>query len=199
MTQMSPQCSLKDPTLFAIVYAIESFATMLMTSSSTDVLIVPELLFRRRPDNAYGVALIGNKASLALHRRTTWFLRKAAASSLGHRLVCRLIRSVVAFWFASPRTPPLWQRDFFLVNCSQLRRFLASERSGVVKTSRCATWSFINSGCDVRFSLEHEWKAIRFIRLGTVAYAVCGAIQYLCRFESCLTRIGFCCLSCCVG
>ena len=27
-----------------------------------------------------------------------------------------------------------WQRNFFLVNCSQLRRLLASVRSGVVKT-----------------------------------------------------------------
>ena len=48
--------------------------------------------------------------------RLTWFLRKAAASSLEHPLVCKIIRSVVAFWFAKPRTPPLWQRDFFLVN-----------------------------------------------------------------------------------
>ena len=67
---------------------------------------------------------------------TTWFLRKAAASSLEHRLVCRFVRSVVAFWFATPRTPPLWQRVFFLVNLLQMRRFLASERSGVVKTFR---------------------------------------------------------------
>ena len=35
-----------------------------------------------------------------------------------------------------PRTPPLWQRDFFLVNCLVLRSLLASERSGVVKTFR---------------------------------------------------------------
>ena len=47
------------------------------------------------------------------------------------------VRSVVAFWFATPRTPPLWQRNFFLVNCLVLRRLLASVRSGVVKTSRC--------------------------------------------------------------
>ena len=26
-------------------------------------------------------------------------------------------RSVVAYWFATPWTPPLWQRGFFLVNC----------------------------------------------------------------------------------
>lgn len=38
------------------------------------------------------------------------------------------------FWFATPRTPPLWQRGFVLVNCLALRRFLASERSGVVDT-----------------------------------------------------------------
>ena len=31
---------------------------------------------------------------------------------------------------------PLWQRDFFLVNCFVLRSLLASERSGVVKTFR---------------------------------------------------------------
>ena len=36
-----------------------------------------------------------------------------------------------------PRTPPLWQREFFLVNCSVLRHLLASERSGVVNTFRC--------------------------------------------------------------
>ena len=43
-------------------------------------------------------------------------------------------RSIVASWFATPWTPPLWQRDFSLVNCFVLRRFLTSERSGVVKT-----------------------------------------------------------------
>ena len=49
------------------------------------------------------------------------------------------------FWFAAPRTPPLWQRGFFLVDCFVLRRLLASVRSGVVKTFRCAaheTWHF---------------------------------------------------------
>ena len=66
-------------------------------------------------------------------------LRKAAASSLERRLVCRFVRSVVARWLATPRTPPLWQRDFFLVNSFVLRSLLASERSGVVKTFRCAT------------------------------------------------------------
>ena len=44
-------------------------------------------------------------------------------------------RSVAAIWFATPWTPPLWQRGFFLVNCFVLRRFLTSERSGVVKPS----------------------------------------------------------------
>ena len=52
-------------------------------------------------------------------------------------MVCRFVRSVVACRFATPRTPPLWQRDFFLVNWSVLRCLLASERSGVVKTFRC--------------------------------------------------------------
>ena len=47
--------------------------------------------------------------------------------------------SVIAFWFATPRTPPLWQRDFFLINCLQLRSLSASVRSGVVKTFRCVT------------------------------------------------------------
>ena len=41
-------------------------------------------------------------------RRTTWFLRKAAASFLEHRLVCRIVRFVVASWFATPRTPSLF-------------------------------------------------------------------------------------------
>ena len=45
-------------------------------------------------------------------------------------------RSVVACWFAMPWTPPLWQRGFFLVDWFVLRRFLASVRSGVVKTFR---------------------------------------------------------------
>ena len=49
-------------------------------------------------------------------RPVTWFLRKAAASSLETRLVCLIARSVVAVWFATPRTPPLWQACFFLVN-----------------------------------------------------------------------------------
>ncbi|WDQ16150.1 hypothetical protein [Rhodopirellula sp. P2] len=40
-------------------------------------------------------------------------------------------------WFATPRTPPLWQSGFFLVNCFVLRRLLTSVRSGVVKTFRC--------------------------------------------------------------
>ena len=53
-------------------------------------------------------------------------------------MACRFVRSVVAFWFAAPRTSPLWQRDSFLVSCSVLRSLLASERSGVVKTFRCA-------------------------------------------------------------
>ena len=38
------------------------------------------------------------------------------------------VRSVVAGWFATPWTPPLWQRGFFLVNCFVLRRFLPSVR-----------------------------------------------------------------------
>ena len=70
---------------------------------------------------------------------TTWFLRKATASSLGHRSVCHAC-SVVADWFATPWTPPLWQRGFFLVNCFVLPHFLSSERSGVVKTFRWATY-----------------------------------------------------------
>ena len=74
---------------------------------------------------------------MPLQGHTTWFLRKAAASSLERRLVCRFVRSVVARWLATPRTPPLWQRDFFLVNSFVLRSLLASERSGVVKTFRC--------------------------------------------------------------
>ena len=70
--------------------------------------------------------------------RPTWFLRKAAASSLETRLICHVDRFGDAFWFATPRTPPLWQRRFFLVNCFMLRRLLTSVRSGVVKTFRCA-------------------------------------------------------------
>ena len=69
--------------------------------------------------------------------RATWFLRKAAASSLECRLVCQIARFDRMFRFAAPRTPPLWQRGFFLVNCLVLRRLLTSVRSGVVKTFRC--------------------------------------------------------------
>ena len=83
------------------------------------------------------VSLADPTAQWRAQCRTTWFLRKAAASSLEHHLVYRFVRPVVAFWFATPRTPPLWQRDFFLVNCSVLRSLSASERSGVVKTFRC--------------------------------------------------------------
>ena len=75
--------------------------------------------------------------------RTTWFLRKAAASSLEHHLVCDVVRSVVACWIATPRTPPLWQRVFFLVNCLVLRSLLASVRRGVVNTFRCRTESIV--------------------------------------------------------
>ena len=39
-----------------------------------------------------------------MHGRLTWFLRKAAASLLEHRLVCKFVRSGVAFGFATPRT-----------------------------------------------------------------------------------------------
>ena len=76
---------------------------------------------------------------LVVHCPLTWFLRKAAASSLVHRLVCSVSRFGGVFWFATPRTPPLWQCDFFLVNRRVLRSLLASVRSGVVKTFRCAT------------------------------------------------------------
>ena len=41
------------------------------------------------------------------------------------------------FLFATPRTPPLWQRGFFLINCLMLRRLLRSVRSGVAKNFRC--------------------------------------------------------------
>ena len=55
-----------------------------------------------------------------------------------HYLVCHVAHFGDALWFATPRTPPLWQRGFFLVNCLVLRRLLASVRSGVVKTFRWA-------------------------------------------------------------
>ena len=45
-------------------------------------------------------------------------------------MVCR----VGLLWL--PRTPPLWQRGFFWVNCLVLRRLLASVRSGAVNTFR---------------------------------------------------------------
>ena len=46
----------------------------------------------------------------------------------------RSISSVTCFELPWPRTPPLWQRVFFLVNCFVLRRLLASVRGGVVQT-----------------------------------------------------------------
>jgi hypothetical protein len=48
-------------------------------------------------------------------------------------------------WFATLRTPPLWQRGFSLVNCLVSRRLLASERSGVVKTFRWPSEFSVNS------------------------------------------------------
>ena len=45
-------------------------------------------------------------------------------ASIGYHIV----RFDEAFWFVTPRTPPLWQRGFFLVNCLVLRRLLASEK-----------------------------------------------------------------------
>ena len=45
--------------------------------------------------------------------RVTWFLRKAVASSLERYFVCSVARFGDAFWFATPRIPPLWQRGFF--------------------------------------------------------------------------------------
>ena len=57
------------------------------------------------------------------------FILGASLGLQNHSLRC-------AIRFATPRTPPLWQRDLFLVNCLQLRRLLASLRSGVVKTFR---------------------------------------------------------------
>ena len=62
------------------------------------------------------------------------------------RLVCYVICFGGVLGFATPRTPPLWQRGFFLVNCFVLRRFLALERSGVVKTFRCATQTNVLDG-----------------------------------------------------
>ena len=49
------------------------------------------------------------------------------------------------YWFAAPRTPPIWQRGFFLVNCLVLRRLLASVRSGVVKTFRYVPQTIVDS------------------------------------------------------
>ena len=73
------------------------------------------------PERAVIDAEIKLSRFLALHRRTTWFLRKAAASSLERRLVCQIDRFGHMFWIAAPRTPPLWQRGFFLINCLVLR------------------------------------------------------------------------------
>ena len=56
----------------------------------------------------------------------------------------RSFAPLTAYWFATPWTPPLWQRGNPLVNCFVLRRFLTSERSGVVKTFRYVTQVFPN-------------------------------------------------------
>ena len=68
-------------------------------------------------------------------------------------LICRFVRSVVACWFVTPLTPPLWQRDSFLVNCSMLRSLLASERSAVVETFRGANSGLSESVTDVSLRL----------------------------------------------
>ena len=57
---------------------------------------------------------------------------------------------LLRFGLPRPRTPPLWQRGFSLVNCSVLRRLLAWVRSGVVKTFRCTT-ELIMTNAEVRF------------------------------------------------
>ncbi len=57
--------------------------------------------------------------------------------AMGARLVCHVAHFDGAIWFAALRTPPLWQRGFFLVNWLVLRRLLAPVRSGVVKPFRC--------------------------------------------------------------
>ena len=67
---------------FAIAYVTESFATILMTCSSTGAPNVPELSCRQKLANVYGVATIGIETSHALHRRTTWFLRKGLRHTL---------------------------------------------------------------------------------------------------------------------
>ena len=50
-------------------------------------------------------------------------------------MICNVSHFDCAFWLATPRTPPLWQHGFYLVNRLVLRRFLTSARSGVVKPS----------------------------------------------------------------
>ena len=65
-------------------------------------------------------------------------------------MVCDIGRFGPVLWLATPRTPPLWQRGFFLVNCLVLRRLLTSVRSGVVKTFRCTT-ELIMTNAEVRF------------------------------------------------
>ena len=71
-----------------------------------------------------------------VRRSPNMFFTQGRGFVLGASFGLLIVRSVVAFWFATPRTPPLWQRDFFLVNCWVLRRFLTSVRSGAVKTFR---------------------------------------------------------------
>ena len=77
-----------------------------------------------------------------------------ACGIVEHLSVCHVARFGDALWFAVSRTPPLWQRGFFLVNCLMLGHLLASVRSGVAKT-RCQVTKFIVSsmfikcpGCD---------------------------------------------------
>ena len=81
--------------------------------------------------------LLVSHSVLVLHRSHNMVFTQGRGFVLGASFGLLIhSRSVVAFWFATPRTPPLWQRDFFLVNCFMLRSLSASERSGVVKTFR---------------------------------------------------------------
>ena len=78
-------------------------------------------------NSVFPVARIGIDAALPIHRAVQHgFYAKPWLRRWSIVWFATYAHSVVACWFATPWTPPLWQRGFFLVNFLMLRRFLPS-------------------------------------------------------------------------
>ena len=109
----------------------------LVTGTHQIALTVANNFAPNSPNNASLAVLIGIENVLPLHRvvQHGFYARpRLRLWSIVRFATFNHFDGV--FGFATPRTPPLWQRGFFLINCLVLRRLLASARSGVVKTFR---------------------------------------------------------------